>query len=152
MWLAIADIYLPLPIAQPAPIASPVSPTAATGSAPIALQTSTPVAPSPAPVAKPVVNKPAFGMPAGLPPFLKKMVTVPVSDEYSEFAALKSVAHQVGVSFSQTGPNYALLDTRVPFGKPVPSYEFLWYVGHSYIPGTLIIQSNGAISVSNRKP
>jgi len=91
-------------------------------------------------------------MPAGLPPYLKKMVAVPVSDEYSEFAALKSVSRQIGVPFSHTGPNYALLDTRVPFGKPVPSYEFLWYVGHSYIPGTLTLQADGNISASNRKP
>lgn len=93
-----------------------------------------------------------FEMPAGLPPFLKKVITVPLSDQSSEFAALKSVAKQVGVAFSHAGPDYALAGTKVPFGKPVPSYEFLWYVGKTYIPGTVNINGSGAISAVNQKP
>jgi len=147
MWFAIADIVQPVQIVQPAPIASPVSQTAGN-----TLTASQAAASQASPQAMPAPHRPEFQMPAGLPPYLKKMVAVPVSDEYSEFAALKSVSRQIGVPFSHTGPNYALLDTRVPFGKPVPSYEFLWYVGHSYIPGTLTLQADGNISASNRKP
>jgi hypothetical protein len=147
MWFAIADIVPP--IVQAAPIASPVSQTAGntlTASQAAASQASPQAIAAPAPVE----NRAVFQMPAGLPPYLKKMVTVPKADEFSEFAALKSVAHQVGVPFSHTGPNYALLDTRVPFGKPVPSYEFLWYVGQSYIPGTVNVNGSGAIAVANQ--
>ena len=91
-------------------------------------------------------------MPPGLPAFLKKPVTVPVADEASEFAALAYVAKRAGAPFSHTGPDFALADTKVPFGKPVPVYEFLWYVGNSYIPGMVDIDGSGAIRAQNRKP
>lgn len=109
------------------------------------------IEPMPSSAAPQVVHGSVFEMPAGLPAFLRKPVVVPKSDEYSEFATLASVAQQVGVSFSHNGPDYALYKTKVPFGRPVPSYEFLWYVGKSYIPGTVIINGSGAIRVVNQK-
>jgi hypothetical protein len=90
-------------------------------------------------------------MPAGLPPFLKKLVTVPVADETSEFAAVQSVARQISAPFTHKGPDYALVGTSVPFGKPCPAYEFLWYIGESYVPGTLNINGSGAIAAINQK-
>jgi hypothetical protein len=101
--------------------------------------------------AKPAVVKGSvFEMPPGLPAFLTKQIVVPKTDEDSEFAALASVARQTGVPFSHTGPDYALVGTKVPFGRPVPSYEFLWYVGKSYIPGTVDIDGSGAIKAVNQ--
>jgi len=141
MWFAIAHI-------QPVPILRAASPTASSApSSAGGMSGSSGTASTKQPST--VVKGSVFEMPAGLPPFLKKLVTVPKSDEYSEFTALKSVAHQVGVPFSHTGPDFALIGTNVPFGKPVPSYEFLWYVGQSYIPGTLNIDGSGAIVAKN---
>lgn len=92
-----------------------------------------------------------FEMPPHLPAFLKKQVVVSVSTKSSEFAALASVSQQIGVPFSHTGPDYALYGTKVPFGKPVPAYEFLWYVGKSYVPGTVNINGSGSITAANQK-
>jgi hypothetical protein len=89
-------------------------------------------------------------MPAGLPAFLTQQVTVPIADEHSEFAAIASVSRQTSVPFTHKGPDYALVGTKVPFGKPVPAYEFLWYVGQSYIPGTVNIDGSGAIHAVNQ--
>jgi len=134
MYFAIAHIPSPLQGANPVPIVRP----AATGA---------PVQP---PAAQSAVNGAVFEMPAGLPAFLRKIITVPTGDESSEFATLQSVAQQVAVPFSHKGPDYALVGTKVPFGKPVPSYEFLWYVGKSYIPGTVSIDGSGAITAVNQ--
>ncbi len=92
-----------------------------------------------------------FEMPPHLPAFLKKQVVIPVGTKSSEFAALASVSQQIGVPFSHTGPDYALYGTKVPFGKPVPAYEFLWYVGKSYVPGTVNINGSGSIMAANQK-
>ncbi|MBU2862024.1 hypothetical protein HF290_17050 [Acidithiobacillus ferrooxidans] len=132
MFYAIAHIPQP---ANPAPIVRLVQPAAAS------------VQP---PAAQSAVNGAVFEMPAGLPAFLRKIITVPTGDQSSEFAALASVAQQVAVPFSHKGPDYALVGTKVPFGKPVPSYEFLWYVGKSYIPGTVSIDGSGAITAVNQ--
>ncbi len=105
---------------------------------------------NPQPATPAVVKGSVFEMPPGLPAFLTKQIVVPKTDEDSEFAALASVARQTGVPFSHTGPDYALVGTKVPFGKPVPSYEFLWYVGKSYIPGTVDINGSGAIKAVNQ--
>jgi hypothetical protein len=130
MYFAIAHIQQPAPIVRPG---KPAAPKAAS---------STP---------SPSINGAVFEMPAGLPPFLKKLVTVPVSDKSSEFAALNSVARQVSVPFTHKGPDYALYGTQVPFGKPVPAYEFLWTIGRSYIPGTINVNGSGAITAVNQK-
>ena len=145
MWIALGHIETPPPIVRlvaPAPA----------GALPAAPQ-------PPAGASGPLVSGPpstvrgsVFEMPPGLPAFLKKPVTVPVADEASEFAALAYVAKRAGAPFSHTGPDFALADTRVPFGKPVPVYEFLWYVGNSYIPGVVDINGGGAIRAQNRKP
>ena len=135
MWFAIAHIE------QPAPIVRRVLP-AISGTP--AQSATTPGTTSP-------VNGEVFEMPAGLPAFLRKIVTVPVSDESSEFAALNSVAGQVSVPFTHKGPDYALISTRVPFGKPVPAYEFLWYLGQSYIPGTINVNGSGSVAAVNQK-
>jgi hypothetical protein len=139
MWFAIAHINPPAPIVRP--VTPAVSGNANSGKANAATGS---------PAARSTVNGAVFEMPAGLPSFLKKLVMVPKSDEFSEFAALQSVAQQVGVPFTHTGPDFALIGTQVPFGKPVPSYEFLWYVGQSYIPGTVNVNGSGAIAVANR--
>ncbi|MHB1643690.1 MAG: hypothetical protein ACYCS8_13745 [Acidithiobacillus sp.] len=136
MYFAIAHIPSPLQGANPAPIVRLVKPAASGAPA--------------QPPASPV-NGAVFEMPAGLPAFLRKIITVPAGDESSEFATLQSVAQQVAVPFSHKGPDYALVGTKVPFGKPVPSYEFLWYVGKSYIPGTVSIDGSGAITAVNQK-
>ncbi|BDB13378.1 hypothetical protein [Acidithiobacillus ferrooxidans] len=144
MFYAIAHIPSPLQGVNPAPIVRLVHPAAS--GAPAA-----PGMPSgPALVPAPPVNGAVFEMPAGLPAFLRKIITVPTGDESSEFAAIQSVAQQVAVPFSHKGPDYALVGTKVPFGKPVPSYEFLWYVGQSYIPGTVSIDGSGAITAVNQ--
>ena len=141
MWYALGHILTPPPaITRPAAPRKPVITTA-------------PASPSPTASQPPATVKGAvFEMPTGLPAFLKKTVTVPLSDQPSEFAALKSVARQIGVSFSHTGPDYALTGTKVPFGTPVPAYEFLWYAGNSYVPGVVDIKGGGAISAVNQKP
>ncbi|MGC9216492.1 hypothetical protein [Acidithiobacillus sp.] len=134
MWYAIAHIELPAPsirVSRPA--------TSGTGKKPV-------ISSQPPKVTKGAV----FEMPAGLPPFLKKLITVPVGDETSEFTAVQSLARQVGVPFTHKGPDYALMGTAVPFGKPVPAYEFLWYIGQSYVPGTLNINGSGAIAAHNQ--
>ena len=137
MWFAIAHI-------QPVPIIRAASPTVS------GKVNSTSGAAAFPQAAKSAINGAVFEMPAGLPPFLKKLVTVPKSDEFSEFTALKSAAQQVGVPFSHTGPDFALIGTKVPFGKPVPCYEFLWYVGQSYIPGMVNVNGSGAIAATNQ--
>lgn len=136
MWFAIAHIQ------QPAPIVRRVLPAASGSPAPAAPNGVT-APPSP-------VNGAVFEMPPGLPAFLTKQITVPKADEDSEFAALASVARQTGVPFTHTGPDYALVGTKVPFGRPVPSYEFLWYAGKSYIPGTINVNGSGAIAAVNQ--
>ena len=140
MFYALGHIYTP-----PAAIVRIVRPAISGSTNPPA----SPLAASPSPS---TVQGSVFEMPAGLPPFLKKVIMVPLSDQSSEFATLKSVSRQIGVAFSHTGPDYALAGTKVPFGKPVPSYEFLWYVGKTYIPGTVNINGSGAISAVNQKP
>lgn len=102
--------------------------------------------------ARKVVQGSVFEMPPGLPAFLTKPVVVPKADAYSEFAVVASVARQVGVPFTHSGPDYALLGTQVPFGRPVPAYELLWYAGHSYVPGMIDVDGSGAIRVVNQKP
>lgn len=144
MWYALGHIYQP-PVTPPPAISRMVQP------AKPALLPSAPVA-VPTPTAPKVTKGAVFEMPANLPAFLRKVVTVPDSDKTSEFAALKYVAKQAGVPFSHTGPDYALMGTKVPFAHPVPAYEFLWYVGNSYIPGVLNANGNGAIVVGNSKP
>ena len=99
-----------------------------------------------------VVQGSVFEMPPGLPAFLTKPVVVPRADADSEFAVVASVALQVGVPFTHSGPDYALLGTQVPFGRPVPAYELLWYAGHSYVPGMIDVDGSGAIRVVNQKP
>ena len=144
MFYAIAHIAAPLQGANPVPIIRLAAPS---GTPPPA----TPSPPARLPGATPAVVKGSvFEMPPGLPAFLTKQIVVPKTDEDSEFAALASVARQTGVPFSHTGPDYALVGTKVPFGKPVPSYEFLWYVGKSYIPGTVDINGSGAIKAVNQ--
>lgn len=145
MFYAIAHIPSPLQGANPLPIVRPVHPAASGKGRPATSGAPVPVQPPASPV-----NGAVFEMPAGLPAFLRKIITVPVGDESSEFATIQSVAQQVGVSFSHKGPDYALVGTKVPFGKPVPSYEFLWYVGQSYIPGTVSIDGSGAITAVNQ--
>lgn len=137
MWFAIAHIQQPAPIVR---LAKPAASGATAPSAPNGV--TAPLSP---------VNGAVFEMPAGLPAFLRKIVTVPVADEFSEFAALNSVATQVSIPFTHKGPDYALISTSVPFGKPVPSYEFLWYVGKSYIPGTIDVNGSGALAAVNQK-
>lgn len=137
MFYAIAHIPQPVPMIRPAPIVRLVRPAAPSSPLP-ALQVATGTTPAASFASRRgPVNGAVFEMPAGLPAFLRQIVTVPVTDETSEFAAIESVARQTGMPFSHKGPDYALVGTKVPFGKPVPSYEFLWYVGHSYIPGTV---------------
>ncbi len=130
-------------IEQPAPIVRFATPAGATPS-----QRAGPPA---RPLPPTVVKGSVFEMPAGLPPFLKKQVIVPVADETSEFAAVQSVALQISTPFTHKGPDYALVGTSVPFGKPCPAYEFLWYIGESYVPGTLNINGSGAIAAINQK-
>lgn len=132
MWYALGHIETP----PPAPIVRLVKP--ASGK-PLGAGSSAPA----------VTKGSVFEMPAGLPPFLKKVITVPVRYETSEIAAVRYVARQAGVPFSSTGPDYALLGTAVPFGKPVPVYEFLWYIGQSYVPGVIHIDGSGAVRVNN---
>ena len=152
MFYAIAHIPTPLRGANPVPIIRLAAPSgtslqAATGATPSRRPQDTGATP-----AKPAVVKGSvFEMPPGLPAFLTKQIVVPKMDEDSEFAALANVARQTGVPFSHTGPDYALVGTKVPFGQPVPSYEFLWYVGHSYLPGTVYIDGSGAIKAVNQK-
>lgn len=144
MFYAIVHIAAPLQALQAATGANPV---------PIIRLAAPSGAPLPSarlPSARPVVKGSVFEMPPGLPAFLTKQIVVPKGDQSSEFAALASVARQTGVPFSHTGPDYALVGTKVPFGKPVPSYEFLWYVGKSYIPGTVDINGSGAIKAVNQ--
>ena len=161
MFFAIAHIPTPLQGANPVPIirlaapsgtSLPASPAALAGSIPTGATPSRRPQDTGATPAKPaVVNGAVFEMPPGLPAFLTKQITVPKTDEDSEFAALASVAQQTGVPFTHTGPDYALVGTKVPFGQPVPSYEFLWYVGKSYIPGTINVNGSGAIAAVNQK-
>ena len=140
MWYALGHIEQPAPIirmTQPATGARPGKPLGA--GMPLGNQGVT------------VTKGSIFEMPPGLPPFLKKQITVPVGDTNSEFTALSYVAQQAGVSFTHKGPDYALLGTKVPFGKPVPVYEFLWYVGKSYVPGVININGSGALAAVNQK-
>ena len=161
MFYALGHIFTPPAIVRPA--TAPQKPAIGGGGSQKPVITTSPAASLPAaslPAASPssatssqgaTVKGNVFEMPAGLPPFLKKAVTVPLSDQSSEFAALKVVAQNIGVPFSHTGPDYALVGTHVPFGKPVPAYEFLWYVGKSYVPGTVNINGSGSITVANQK-
>ena len=134
MWYALGHIE------QPAPIIRMAQPAARVGAG-RSLGTQAPT----------VTKGSVFEMPAGLPPFLKKQITVPAGDANSEFATLGYVAQQAGIPFTHTGPDYALLGTKVPFGKPVPVYEFLWYVGKSYVPGVININGSGALAAANQK-
>ena len=152
MFFAIAHIPTPLQGANPVPIirlAAPSGTPLPPATLPAALAGSIPTGATP--VKPAVVKGSVFEMPPGLPAFLTKQIVVPKMDEDSEFAALASVARQTDVPFSHTGPDYALVGTKVPFGQPVPSYEFLWYVGHSYLPGTVYIDGSGAIKAVNQK-
>jgi hypothetical protein len=139
MFYAIAHIDQPPAVVQPAPMIRQPTPGGA------------PLPSARLPSARPVVRGSVFEMPPGLPAFLTKQIVVPKTDEDSEFATLASVARQTGVPLSHTGPDYALVGTKVPFGKPVPSYELLWYIGHSYLPGTVYINGSGAIKAINQK-
>ncbi len=160
MFFAIAHIKQPPAGVQPPAIVRLATPPGATppGATPSRRPQGTGATPSPGatpttlPSASParVVRGSVFEMPPGLPAFLTQQIVVPKTDEDSEFAALASVARQTGVPFSHTGPDYALVGTKVPFGQPVPSYEFLWYVGHSYLPGTVYINGSGAIAAVNQ--
>ena len=149
MFYAIAHIPTPLQGANPVPIVRlaapsgtslPASPAALAGSIPTGATTARPA----------VVKGSVFEMPPGLPAFLTTQIVVPKTDEDSEFAALANVSRQTGVPFSHAGPDYALVGTKVPFGRPVPSYEFLWYAGKSYIPGTINVNGSGAIAAVNQ--
>lgn len=141
MWYALGHIEQPAPIIRMAQPSSGAGATATQGMQPPAVQ----------PAAPAVTKGSVFEMPPGLPPFLKKQITVPVGDASSEFAAIAYVAQQAGVPFTHQGPDYALLGTKVPFGKPVPVYEFLWYLGKSYVPGVVNINGSGAIAADNQK-
>ena len=143
MFYAIAHIPTPPQAPNPVPIIRLAAPSGTPLTALQAATGATPVKPA-------VVKGSVFEMPPDLPAFLTKQIVVPTTDEDSEFAALASVARQTDVPFSHTGPDYALVGTKVPFGKPVPSYEFLWYVGHSYLPGTVYIDGSGAIKAVNQ--
>ena len=143
MWYALGHIEQP----TPAPIIRTVQPASGAGVA-IPRGKQPPAVQSTAPA---VTKGSVFEMPPGLPPFLKKQVTVPSADASSEFGTLAYVAQQAGVPFTHKGPDYALLGTKVPFGKPVPVYEFLWYIGKSYVPGVININGSGAIAANNQK-
>ena len=141
MWYALGHIEQPAPIIRTTQPSSGTGVGTAQGKQPPAVQ----------PPAPAVTRGSIFEMPPDLPPFLKKQVTVPSGDASSEFGALTYVAQQAGVPFTHKGPDYALLGTKVPFGKPVPVYEFLWYIGKSYVPGVININGSGAIAANNQK-
>jgi hypothetical protein len=95
----------------------------------------------------------AFEMPTGLPEALKEAVIVPKVDAYSLHASIRYVANKIGYSYSQSGPDFSLLDTKVPFAEPVPAYEFLWYAGNVRgLPISVGIHGSGSIVVTSKKP
>lgn len=95
-------------------------------------------------------------IPAGLPLYMWKSIKVPKQDVFSEFKTLRYISKKTGVHFSHSGPDYALLGCKIPYGKFTTVYNILYDLGHSYVPGTLEVvmtrPNDWAIKVMNRKP
>lgn len=86
-----------------------------------------------------------------VPGYLQKMVVIPAEYQVSEITALHFLARKIGLRFTHAGPNYALYDTRVHFGKSVTALQFIQSVLNSYVPGVLFIR-HGTLTVENLPP
>ena len=86
-----------------------------------------------------------------VPDYLQKMVVIPAKYQVSEVSALRLLAQKMGLRFVHAGPDYALYDTRVHFGKSVTALRFIQSVLDSYVPGVLYIW-HGTLTVENLPP
>lgn len=143
MWYALGHIEQPAPairqvapvMRKPLPAARVAQPVRAKPAKAIQIQTRTVYATHCHPV----------------PGYLKKMVVIPAEYQVSEITALHFLAHKMGLRFVHAGPDYALYDTRVHFGKSVTALQFIQSVLNSYVPGVLFIR-HGTLTVENLPP
>lgn len=110
------------------------------------------------PVVAPVYSAPA--KPKQSRPEIKvapgQYITVPAKYQTSEKATLLYIAkHVPGLRLVWTGPDYALLDTGVPYGQPVSVDAFLADIARAYrqgfVAGSFELKP-GVVSAEDRRP
>lgn len=137
MWYALGQIKEPTPVIRVVQVARP-KPRPMLKVAPVQVQT--------------VKTRTAYTTHCQpVPGYLQKMVVIPTDYQVSELSALRLLAHKMGLHFAYAGPDYALYDTDVPFGRPVTVLRFIQSVINSYVPGVMFIWHD-TLTVENLPP
>ena len=77
-------------------------------------------------------------------------VRLPASYRVSERGALRYIARKLHIQFRFTGPNYAMIGEKIPYGEAVPAIILLKRIaGISYIQGSFALLGGQVLVVHN---